>query len=130
MDLLWNAWRTRSVTLSTVFALSIQGISSGHYLREGFRALGLATILVWTLPFVLIALIAKHEHRMIPDQRRRGQIAVFLLVASMVSSILTAEYTSRKTAAAQSVDASTNVLKRASSKPARTNLFERLRSKH
>lgn len=82
-NLLFQAWRTRSVTLSLVFALAMQGIWAGVYMREFFRSIGLFWFQVWILPFVVVWIFAKFEPRLLPSEKLRRWLSILLIIGSL-----------------------------------------------
>lgn len=82
-NLLFSAWKARSVTLALVFALAMQGIWAGAHLRELFRSAGMYWFQVWILPIVIVWLFAKFEPRFLPNQNVRRWLSIGLIVGSL-----------------------------------------------
>jgi hypothetical protein len=82
-NLLFSAWKARSVTISLVFALAMQGIWAGVHLRELFRSAGMYWFQVWVLPIVIVWLLAKFEPRLLPSPKLRHWLSIGLLVGSL-----------------------------------------------
>ena len=120
-NLLYSAWKSRSVTLSLVFALAMQGIWAGVHLREFFRSAGLFWIQVWILPFVIVWLFAKFEPKLIPSEKLRKFLSILLIIGSLAFGGLLVRFESRAAREA------TMTVKRSS--PVKTNSFERLGTK-
>ena len=82
-NLLFRAWQTRSVTLSLIFALAMQGIWAGVYMREFFRSMGFYWFQVWILPFVVVWIFAKFEPRLLPSEKLRHWLSISLIIGSL-----------------------------------------------
>lgn len=72
---LFRAIRRHSVTFALVFAGIWLGAPIHRMMRQGFGQLPLDGILVFVLPFVAIALLARFEHRLLPDPVIRKRFA-------------------------------------------------------
>ena len=83
-NLLFSAWRSRSVTMSLVFALAMQGIWVGAHLREFFRSLGMFWLQVWILPFIVVWVLAKHEPKILPSAGVRRWLSIGLIAGSLL----------------------------------------------
>lgn len=94
-NLLFSAWRSRSVTISLVFALAMQGIWAGVHLREFFRSAGMYWFQVWILPFIIVWLFAKYEPKLLPSDRLRKYVSYGLIIASLVFGGTLARYQSK-----------------------------------
>jgi hypothetical protein len=80
---LWKAVRNFSLTFAVVFASGLLGFSVTGLLRRALGELSLPWLLLWLLPTVLIAVIARYESRIIRNPVLRRQIAVVVLLAAV-----------------------------------------------
>ena len=119
-NLLFSAWRSRSVTISLVFALAMQGIWAGVYLRDFFRSVGYFWLQVWILPFVVVWFFAKYEQKLLPHEKVRKWISLSLIIGSLIFGGALARL---------SEDPMKKEARVAAVKQSKTNAFERLGTK-
>jgi hypothetical protein len=94
-NLLFSAWRSRSVTISLVFALAMQGIWAGVHLREFFRSAGMFWFQVWILPFIVVWLFARYEPKLLPSEKLRRYLSYALIIVSLIFGGTLARYQSK-----------------------------------
>jgi len=78
-----RAVRRRSVTFALVFAGIWLGAPVHRWLRGVFGQLPLDGLLVFLLPFILIALLARYEDRWLPNQKLRQVLAWSIVVTAI-----------------------------------------------
>ena len=76
---LWKGLRGHSLTFSLVFAMAVMGFSFAGLLRAPLRTIGIWAPLLFILPIIATALLAKFE-RKLPVPIRTRQICSYLLI--------------------------------------------------
>lgn len=78
-----RAIRRRSITFAVVFAGIALGAPVHRWLRDAFGNLPLDGLLIWLLPFVVIALLARYEDRWLPNAKLRSNLAWLVVITAI-----------------------------------------------
>lgn len=81
---LWKALRHFSLTFAVVFASTLLGASVTSLLSRLLGALSLPWLVLWLVPIVVVAMVAKREARWFPDEKMRQRLAQRIVVGSIL----------------------------------------------
>lgn len=81
---LYKAIRGFSLTFACVFAFAILGFSIHALLRSVVGVLPIKGIFLWLIPLVLIAILAKLEPRIIPNEALRRKWSGIIVITALI----------------------------------------------
>ena len=81
---LYKAIRGYSLTFACVFAFAILGFSIHTLLRSVVGVLPIKGILLWFIPIILIAILAKLEPRIVPNETLRRKWSGIIVITALI----------------------------------------------
>lgn len=89
---LWKGLRGRSLVFSVVFAMAVMGSSFAGLMRVPLRTIGIWGPLVFILPIVATALLAKKESKLKLEEDFKRICSYSLIFGSILLSLLLWQY--------------------------------------
>ncbi len=81
---LYKAIRGFSLTFACVFAFAVLGLSIHSLLRSVVGVLPVKGIFLWLIPIILIAILAKLEPKLVPNEALRRKWSGHIVIAALI----------------------------------------------
>lgn len=81
---LYKAIRGFSLTFACVFAFAVLGVSIHALLRSVVGVLPVKGIFLWLIPIILIAILAKLEPKLVPNEALRRKWSGIIVITALI----------------------------------------------
>jgi len=81
---LYKAIRGFSLTFACVFAFAVLGLSIHSLLQSMVGVLPVKGIFLWLIPIILIAILAKLEPKLVPNEALRRKWSGHIVIAALI----------------------------------------------
>lgn len=81
---LYKAIRGFSLTFACVFAFAVLGLSIHTLLRSVVGVLPVKGIFLWIIPIILIAILAKLEPKLVPNETLRRKWSGIIVITALI----------------------------------------------